>query len=57
LEAATILGIVLVRGACLRFNNQSPPRKFKYAGLAAGITCLLFVGGILVFGYWGAGGG
>jgi hypothetical protein len=57
LEVGAILGIILARGLCLRFNGQLPNVSFKYAGMACDIACILFVGGIMIFGYWNAGGG
>lgn len=54
LESFAILGILLARGLCIRFNRQPPPNLSRYTGFACGMLCLLFVGAILVLAYWKA---
>ena len=56
IEFATIFGILLLRGFCFRFNNQPRPKLWRYTGLICGLASFIFVGGILVFGYWKTGG-
>jgi hypothetical protein len=50
-EFVGILLIFIVRGGCIRLNQQALPPRYNYVGAVLGTASIFFVGAIMTVGY------